>query len=191
MIIKSCLQCNAEFKVKRSEISRGYGKFCSIKCATGFNNPKKYKIVPNCKCAQCGKAIYKNASEQKNSRSGLFFCNRKCKEYAQKLGGIKDIMPPHYGKGQGKYTYRELFKEDELICFRCGYNEFNCAIEIHHKDGNRRNNKKENLLPLCANCHRALHNNLWALGLHGVVVELAPRKSDRIVTDKVHNLLCQ
>ena len=63
-----------------------------------------------------------------------------------------------------KTYYRNLFTEAELVCSRCGYDEFSCAVEIHHKDKDRTNNDKENLIPLCACCHRGLHNNKWKHG---------------------------
>lgn len=59
--------------------------------------------------------------------------------------------------------YRKKFSEDELICARCHYSEFKSSVQIHHKDKNRLNNEIENLIPLCANCHFALHNNLWSI----------------------------
>lgn len=59
--------------------------------------------------------------------------------------------------------YRKKFSDLEFICARCGYNEFKCSVQIHHIDENRKNNNKENLIPLCANCHSALHSNKWSL----------------------------
>jgi 5-methylcytosine-specific restriction endonuclease McrA len=72
-------------------------------------------------------------------------------------------MPPHYGTAKPENRYREQFSEDELVCARCGYDEFKCAVAIHHIDHNRQNNDKSNLLPLCMNCHMGVHNNLWKL----------------------------
>ena len=43
-------------------------------------------------------------------------------------------------------------------CARCGWGETNqytgkIPLEIEHIDGNYRNNKEENLIVLCPNCH--------------------------------------
>ena len=34
------------------------------------------------------------------------------------------------------------------------------VLYIHHKDGNRKNNKKENLIKVCNFCHVSIHNGL-------------------------------
>jgi hypothetical protein len=40
-------------------------------------------------------------------------------------------------------------------CERCGFiPEDECQIDVHHKDGDHRNNDMENFQALCANCHR-------------------------------------
>jgi hypothetical protein len=111
-------------------------------------------------CAWCGKLAEKKKSKLR-SKSGIYFCSRKCKDEAQKLGGIQAIMPPHFGTGTGEY--RKLFAENELYCRRCGYKEFTCGVDVHHIDENRKNMDKDNLVPLCAPCHRALHWGLWKL----------------------------
>jgi len=36
-----CLHCNKSFKVKRSDLLRGHGKFCSISCGITFRNLAK------------------------------------------------------------------------------------------------------------------------------------------------------
>lgn len=49
----------------------------------------------------------------------------------------------------------------ENKCSVCGIEEWNGKIincEIHHKDGNKWNNKLENLLILCPNCHSQTDN---------------------------------
>jgi predicted HNH restriction endonuclease len=70
-------------------------------------------------------------------------------------------MPPHYGTGDGKNHYREQFSIEEFVCRRCGYKEFSNSVAIHHIDKNRNNNDKSNLIPLCFNCHNALHDKIW------------------------------
>ena len=66
-----------------------------------LSDANKIEKKPNVECAKCGKEFYKNESKKKNSKSGLFFCTRTCKDSAQTIGngGIKKIMPPHYGNG--------------------------------------------------------------------------------------------
>ena len=155
-IITNCLNCNKEFLI-RNNTSKGKGKYCSQTCKT-LGRINKIQVD----CAWCRKKIEKKPSALKNSKSGLYFCNRKCKDEAQKIGGIKEIMPPHYGTAE-KETYRELFQQSEFICRRCGYNEFVGCVDIHHIDENHKNNEKANLMPLCATCHKALHWKLWKL----------------------------
>jgi len=38
-------------------------------------------------------------------------------------------------------------------CEMCGYKEHLEILQVHHIDGNRKNNKLENLMILCPNCH--------------------------------------
>ena len=48
------------------------------------------------------------------------------------------------------------------VCERCGFvPEVSAQLEIHHKDGNHSNNTAENLMTVCANCHRLYH---WSDG---------------------------
>lgn len=146
---KVCPQCNKSF------VGRKHRECCSQKCA--WERSRKRDVVI---CSQCSTQFEIRPSQKNNSKSGLYFCNRKCKDEAQRLGGIREIMPPHYGTAKVP-EYRNLFSEEELVCSRCGYNEFSCAVDIHHIDHDRSNNKKENLIPLCSNCHKGLHWGKW------------------------------
>ena len=51
-----------------------------------------------------------------------------------------------------------LFKKYNNKCARCGWGELNkytnnIPLEVEHIDGNYQNNKEENLILLCPNCH--------------------------------------
>ena len=51
------------------------------------------------------------------------------------------------------------YKEDK--CERCGLSEWmgmKIPLELHHKDNNHYNNKMDNLMIVCSNCHMQLHN---------------------------------
>ena len=148
----NCAECNKEYLTRASKPN----KFCSKDC-----KQKHIKIRVNVTCAWCKQVVVKKPKQLLNSKSGLYFCNRKCKDEAQRIGGIKAIQPSHFGTGKHRYRYK--FLRQELVCTRCKYNEFRCSVEIHHIDHNRNNDSDDNLMPLCANCHAGLHNKLWSL----------------------------
>ena len=122
---KKCLNCDKKFEAKTSELARGFAKFCSLTCSAKFNRRNRPKSKPNVQCALCNKEFYKKKSSLKNSRSGLFFCCRNHKDQAQKLGGIKEIMPPHYGTAAPENNYRAVaFKKIPKVCNRCSYKKY-------------------------------------------------------------------
>lgn len=157
-----CKECKKEHLVRIRPNRKRKVEFCSIVCFREFSK-KETKTKLN--CSWCKKEFFRTSSKIRNSKSGLYFCCRKCKDEAQRLGGIKDIQPNHYGTSN-KIDYRQIYIDagKELICGRCGYKEFESSVQIHHIDENRNNNTIENLLALCANCHYALHNKCWKFG---------------------------
>ena len=88
-------------------------------------------------------------------------------EYLQKIiskqnnGMIKIITGiRRCGKSYLLFTiYRNyLLEKHNYKCELCGWGEVNqytgtIPLEIHHKDGNYKNNSEENLQVLCPNCH--------------------------------------
>ena len=66
--------------------------FCSIECVNTYRSNLRTEF----ECRWCNKKFFRRPSTKNNSRSGMSFCGRKCKEEAQRLGGIKEIMPVHY-----------------------------------------------------------------------------------------------
>lgn len=160
-ISKNCLICESTFEAPLKEHNRGYGKYCSRDCVNASIKKRRAEEVkpePNTTCAHCSAVFYRSASKAKCSKSGFQFCNRECKEAAQKLGGIEEIMPAHYGLGNGAYDYRErAFAHYPPECADCGWNLVDDVLEVHHIDRDRTNNVVENLKILCPTCHNIEH----------------------------------
>lgn len=104
-------------------------------------------------CVNCDKMI-KNRNK---------YCSVKCqKEYEYKVyierwkNGEEDGMRGNYQISMHIKSY--LFSKYNNKCARCGWGEVNnytgnIPLEIEHIDGNYRNNKEDNLVVLCPNCH--------------------------------------
>ncbi len=78
-----------------------------------------------------------------------------------------------------KAKWMEIFKEHGLMeCSKCGYNKCFAAIEFHHTDPKTKRHRTDgrtqlvyqlpvegnieelnNIVALCANCHREVHDN--------------------------------
>lgn len=144
-----CSQCNSTFHVPKHWILNNGAKYCGKVCAA---KAKENKVAVT--CAWCNKNKVMQVSEKKNSRSGLFYCNRDCKEHAQSLGGLKEAQLPHTGTGviPGKYR-KKAFRWVSKICQKCGYGKDTKMLDVHHKDGDRMNNLESNLEVLCVWCH--------------------------------------
>ena len=51
---------------------------------------------------------------------------------------------------------KKLLIEQDRQCFTCGLKEWNglpLTLELEHKDGNKQNNERCNVVLLCPNCH--------------------------------------
>lgn len=148
-----CQICNLSF-LSRIDQAR---KYCSKQCAIKATEKRQY-----CECHICKKPFSKKISKLKGSRSKLYFCSRKCKDYAQSLdGSCKEIQPSHYGLGDGKFDYRQrALKAYGNKCELCSWDK---TLEAHHIDGNRENNSLYNLCILCPNCHSLTETNKFTL----------------------------
>lgn len=145
----SCSQCGSEVWRVAYELQRSRDKYCSREC---LGKHRTRHVITN--CGQCGKEIRRARRSIKQSKSGKCFCSSSCS------------AKYHNSRRGGHTTYRMVAKVkfgEQLACTRCGYNEFQCSVFIHHIDGDRENCKPDNLVPLCANCHRALHRESWVL----------------------------
>ena len=107
--------------------------------------------------------MYKRISNNRESGTGFvrsicFACGKNL----QAMEGVNKQGRQRYKKlcwscmsGHKRYPYRK-FKKD--VCEECGFIPIHSRqLDVHHVDFDKTNNKKENLLTLCSNCHRLLH----------------------------------
>lgn len=153
MITQICETCNQNFQAESRELNRGNARFCSLKCSA---NRQRSAPTPNCTCSTCGADLYRSPSRLRASKSGHQFCNRACKEMAQRIGGIKEIQPPHYGTVFN--DYRVIAKRNlKHECFNCGYDRHIEVLEVHHLNMDHSDNRLDNLAFACPTCHNEIH----------------------------------
>jgi hypothetical protein len=149
----NCLTCKWPFLAPKYDGPKYRGrKYCCTECSQIGGRTRKSVI-----CDLCGREFKKKLSSFVNSKSGLYFCSRECKDKAQRIeSNFPGIHPPHYGTGEG--TYREIARRHyPLKCNRCGYDEYVGILKVHHRDRNRSNSDPNNLEILCPNCHDLDH----------------------------------
>ncbi len=112
-------------------------------------------------CLNCGNEIIPYGTNRK-------FCSHECqkeyqfKEYIKRWkDGEEDGLSGEYSLS--KHIRRYFFQKYDNKCQICGWGEVNrttnmIPLQIHHIDGNCKNNKEENLQLLCPNCHSLTDN---------------------------------
>ena len=146
-----CRVCSREFHIKPSHLKLGWGKYCSRNCQVKaqFNG----KLV---KCAICGKNIYRSKVNLERSLSGNYFCNKSCQTLWRNQVYIEENSA---NWKTGINAYRDILKRSnkKAICVLCEINDTRVLV-VHHIDHNRKNNKLDNLIWLCCNCHFLVHH---------------------------------
>lgn len=146
------LFCKKDIPLREKEKISDYmrKKFCNLSCSASYNNSNKKQEN---KCLNCGKPLLSNKK----------YCSAKCqqsfqyKNYIERWKEGKETgVRGEYGVS--KHIRRYLFEKYENKCSLCKWGEMNpfsgkIPLEVHHKDGDYKNNKEENLELLCPNCH--------------------------------------
>jgi len=148
LINKICKHCNKIFKIRKNSKQ----KFCCRKCygKSIIGNKSLFFKGGKPNCIDCGKEL-----KSYNSKRCI-----KCSHQGKNS--------PRYKDGTGREPYAFDFtpklkliirKRDKYICQYCGMTEeehvivYGKVLEIHHKDHNRKNSNKNNLITTCKKCN--------------------------------------
>ena len=148
-----CHYCGKQFHRSPSELKRSdlINTYCSREC---YERARQEDIAAKrrpagrfgkheTKCDQCGTIFYLRPSRLNDSQH--HFCSIECKRQFQTT--------------TGSYVPRDYLKRRIIQCQICGLEQSD-LLEVHHKDGNRKNNNLGNLLVVCPNCHTRIHKGL-------------------------------
>ena len=97
----------------------------------------------------------------------IVFCPRCKKNYTSE---IQKNLVCNKCRKENKLYYpgwlnikKEVFTRDNNLCQIC---KRNIKILIHHIDGKKRNNRLDNLIVLCNQCHTSIHGMKRHHGVH-------------------------
>lgn len=146
-----CAYCSCDIAYD-ARLHSGENRYCSYECYTIGGG---HLVI----CDHCGKEFFRNKSKQDAGKNNYNFCCRACKEQEQCIGGLLEL--DHYGPD---LAYRnKAFNHYGKSCSVCGISE-EYLLVVHHKDGDRKNNKLDNLVVLCHNHHAEQHKKVLRSG---------------------------
>lgn len=102
------------------------------------------------KCAFCGSDVEKPLKEitrQHNKGNFRFYCGRECHIKKVQSGYSQTWQATH---NRARYYFIKRLSRP-LLCARC--NHYSAKNQVHHINGNWRDNTPQNLQCLCMKCH--------------------------------------
>ena len=129
-----------------------HGKAMCQKC---YKKQWKPKLII---CKECKK-------ERPHHAFGL------CNSCHTKLYHYNNVKASNYRKWHGidLQTYRNTTK----ACLICGFDK---VVDLHHLDGDHKNNKQSNLIGLCPNHHKMYHNQKYRKEVELAIKEVLKSK---------------
>jgi hypothetical protein len=152
-----CLNCNNIILFDTTSKYTRSKSFCSSSCNAIYNNPKRKKEKNKCANSECLNKV--NSNKYK-------YCSVKCQQNHIHKNYISDWQSEKIiseTEQISSHIRRYLLEKFDNSCSNCKFNQNNkftgnSILEVHHIDGNHKNNFEENLTLLCPNCHAMTEN---------------------------------
>jgi hypothetical protein len=160
----NCYMCGKEVEVLISQKGMYTKHYCSQECFKQGSAEHLKKIVRKKKPQQ-----YCIICKKPRSRYSKKYCSVQCiaeHRYQMVVDNWLTGKDPGYNKAKllKQSIRRYLLKQANNACQLCGWNKCHPVnglpvLQVHHIDGDWRNNRPENLQVLCPNCHALTPNN--------------------------------
>lgn len=102
-------------------------------------------------CPVCGEKFTTKKRHKKEKETCSYGCSNTYFRSGKDNGGYREIDEL---EGRIKYV-RICFEHHEKKCIICGEQNI---VSVHHYDGNHKNDKPENLVPMCQTHHQYMHS---------------------------------
>jgi len=142
----NCKYCNGEYRV-------GCGTFCSRACCNKARGPRSEQT--KAKIAQSVKEHHLSGSRNYSTLKAVNADPIKRLKAKNTWVSKRDYNVAHFS------SIGRWIREEIDSCEVCGLNTWRdlpLPLEVHHVDGNKKNNLRENLQVLCPNCHALTPN---------------------------------
>lgn len=142
----TCIDCGKDFEFK--------GRTTKLRCPECW---KKHRVATVMRYRQekdPSVQIGVGSGGGQNSSDALV--NTEARDRVRAIRREQYKENAEYYRASASYKYRRILTGHDA-CEICGYNRYQDALVVHHKDMNRTHNDRSNLVILCSNCHVHLH----------------------------------
>ena len=158
-----CLFCNKVILVKNGQkaVETKEKRFCDRSCAAKYNNSIRHRKPKTITCMTCSAPFTKSNSIRAARcpdcvKSGHSYQREIFETRLKSWTNSQYFATTHFAR-------RALIHLLGAKCQKCGWNKIhsttgNVPVQVHHIDGNNKNNRRENVELLCPNCHSLTPN---------------------------------